>query len=233
MRLHRFYLSEKIGDRKEVTISSTDFIHQVSRVFRLGLGDKVVLFDGSGNDYISKIKDLTKNEIDLEIAEVKVSEYISNRKVFLFQSIIKKDKFEWVVEKATELGVTDIVPILSERSEKKDLNIERLNKIAVEASEQCQRGDVPVIHNPMKLELAIKNNFDCKSVVMHTVGQNFSFARLNLTKSDIGVFIGPEGGWSPVELEMFHSTNLSIYSLGKQVLRAETAAISTLSLLML
>ncbi len=233
MRLHRFYLSEKIGDRKEVAINSADFIHQVGRVFRLNVGDLIILFDGSGSDFISTIKNLSKSEIILEIVEIRPSEYMPSKRVFLFQSIIKKDKFEWVVEKAAELGITDIVPVLSERSEKKDLNLYRLNKIAIEASEQCHRGDVPVIHNPMKLDLAIRNNFDCNMVVMHMVGENLSLMRLNLAKSDIGVFIGPEGGWSPRELEMFHSANIPIYSLGKQVLRAETASVSTLSLLML
>jgi 16S rRNA (uracil1498-N3)-methyltransferase len=154
-----------------------------------------------------------------------------SRKIFLFQSIIKKDKFEWVVEKATELGVTDIVPVLAERSEKKDLNIERLRKIAIEASEQCGRGDVPMISTARRgLDECLTT--DCQKMVLHLEGENFITAKRSLEEGDgpIGVFIGPEGGWSPDEVEMFHKNNVPIYSLGKQVLRAETAAIATLSL---
>lgn len=229
MRLHRFYHSETIGDKKELIINSADFVNQVVRVFRLGVGDKVVVFDGSGNDYVYELLEVKpRGPVVLRICEVGPSRFMPTRKIYLFQSMIKKDKFEWVVEKATELGVTDIVPALADRSEKKDLNIERLRKIAIEASEQCGRGDVPVIATarPRLAELLIIN---CQKVALHLEGENFITARPRLA-GDIGVFIGPEGGWSPNELDMFHKNGVTICSLGKQVLRAETAAIATLSL---
>lgn len=233
MRLHRFYTSEKIGDKKELTINSADLANQIVRVFRLGAGDKVVIFDGSGNDYVCDILGASAREgVSLNIVEVRPSRYMPTRKVYLFQSIIKKDKFEWVVEKATELGVTDIVPLLAERSEKKDLNIERLRKIAIEASEQCGRGDVPVVHGVMT-RLSGLSEYNFRKIVMDLNGE-VATARsgLALTSSleTIGIFIGPEGGWSPSELEMFHKNGVTVCSLGKQVLRAETAAIATLSL---
>ncbi len=233
MRLHRFYTSEKIGDKKELTINSADLANQIVRVFRLGAGDKVVIFDGSGNDYVCDILGASAREgVSLNIVEVRPSRYMPTRKVYLFQSIIKKDKFEWVVEKATELGVTDIVPLLAERSEKKDLNIERLRKIAIEASEQCGRGDVPVVHGVMT-RLSGLSEYNFRKIVMDLNGE-VATARsgLALTSSleTIGIFIGPEGGWSPSEIELFHKNNVPIYSLGNQVLRAETAAIATLSL---
>jgi 16S rRNA (uracil1498-N3)-methyltransferase len=230
MRLHRFYHSETIGDKKELIINSADFANQISRVFRLGVGDKVVVFDGSGNDYICEIAEAsTRGTVVLQVIEFSPSKYMPTRKIYLFQSMIKKDKFEWVVEKATELGVTDIVPVLAERSEKKDLNIERLRKIAIEASEQCGRGDVPTIATA-RLNLEELFTFDCQKVALHLEGENFISARPRLAEGPIGVFIGPEGGWSPNELEMFHKNGVTICSLGKQVLRAETAAIATLSL---
>jgi 16S rRNA (uracil1498-N3)-methyltransferase len=233
MRLHRFYHSEKIGDKKELTISSADFANQISRVFRLSVGDKVVVFDGSGNDYICELLEARpRGPIVLRICEVGPSRFMPTRKIYLFQSMIKKDKFEWVVEKTTELGVTDIVPVLAEHSEKKSLNFERLNKIATEASEQCGRGDVPVVHGVMT-RLSGLSEYNFRKIVMDLNGE-VATARsgLALTSSleTIGVFIGPEGGWSPSELEMFHKNGITVCSLGKQVLRAETAAIATLSL---
>ncbi len=230
MRLHRFYHSEKIGDKKELTISSADFANQISRVFRLSVGDKVVVFDGSGNDYVCELLEVKpRRPIVLRICEVGPSRFMPTRKIYLFQSMIKKDKFEWVVEKATELGVTDIVPVLAERSEKKDLNIERLRKIAIEASEQCGRGDVPTIATA-RLNLEELFTLDCRKVALHLEGENFHTSRLNLAEGPVGIFIGPEGGWSLSELEMFHKNGVTVCSLGKQVLRAETAAIATLSL---
>ena len=230
MRLHRFYHGETIGDKKELIINSADFVNQVVRVFRLGVGDKVVVFDGSGNDYVCELLEVKpRGPVVLRICEVGPSRFMPTRKIYLFQSIIKKDKFEWVVEKATELGVTDIVPVLADRSEKKDLNIERLRKIAIEASEQCGRGDVPVIATARpRLEELLTIN--CQKVALHLEGENFISSRPRLAEGPIGVFIGPEGGWSPNELEMFHKNGVTICSLGKQVLRAETAAIATLSL---
>ena len=215
-----------------MNINSADFTNQVVRVFRLGLGDQVVVFDGSGNDYVCELLEVSpRGPVALRVVEISPSKFMPSRKIFLFQSIIKKDKFEWVVEKATELGVTDIVPVLVERSEKKDLNIERLRKIAIEASEQCGRGDLPMISTARRgLEECFTT--DCQKIVLHLEGENFITAKRSLEEGDgpIGVFIGPEGGWSPAEVEMFHKNNVPIYSLGKQVLRAETAAIATLSL---
>jgi 16S rRNA (uracil1498-N3)-methyltransferase len=232
MRLHRFYHSEKIGDKKEFTISSAEFANQISRVFRLSVRDRVVVFDGSGNDYVCELLEVSpRGPVVLRVVEISPSKFMPSRKIFLFQSIIKKDKFEWVVEKATELGVTDIVPVLVERSEKKDLNIERLCKIAIEASEQCGRGDVPMISTARRgLDECLST--DCQKMVLHLEGENFITGKPGHEDGDgpIGVFIGPEGGWSPDEVEMFHKNNVPIYSLGKQVLRAETAAVATLSL---
>ena len=252
MRLHRFYISEKIGSQKELVIDSAELVNQISRVFRLRTGDRVILFDGSGSDFECEICEDSIDtrgkraggvkSIRLVVREVSPSGYMPARKVVLYQAIIKKDKFEWVVEKATELGVTDIIPVLAERSEKKSLDQKRLQKIAIEASEQCGRGDVPVIHSaisrrfiPSHIERDLEKFSDASSqnVAIHLEGEEFSFSRRGLEEGSqlqpLALFIGPEGGWSPAELEMFHKQKIQICSLGKQVLRAETAAIVALS----
>lgn len=230
MRFHRFYLvNTKIGNSKELNIDSSALASQISKVFRLGPEDEVILFDGSGNDYTCSIVDISKNNIQLKVGEVAPSRYIPQNKIFLFQSLIKKDKFEWIVEKATELGVTDIVPIISERSEKKDLNLERLNKIAIEASEQSGRGTVPNIHSIIDLNSAVKDITNSRNVaVFHLEGSPVNFHQMTDGESKT-IFIGPEGGWSPAEMDMFHQNKFSVFSLGKQVLRAETAAVVALS----
>ncbi len=247
MRLHRFYIAEKIGSQKELVIDSPELVNQISRVFRLGAGDKVIVFDGSGNDFecvivheasLDKPRDKSPRgggQLQLAVGAVRPSRYVPTKKVVLYQAVVKKDNFEWIVEKATELGVTDIVPVITERSEKKDLNMERLNKIAVEASEQCGRGDVPVVHSARRGIAEVFADSDSKYGSKSINGIAFHIdgvARPRLAEElgqPLALFIGPEGGWSPAELELFHKYNLPVYSLGKQVLRAETATIVALS----
>ena len=122
MRLHRFFIEQEIPDSEEVTIADKDLIHQWQKVFRLKTGDKVIIFDGSGFDYVSEFVSLDRNNSILKIVEKKLNQNIQKKEIHLFQSIIKKDKFEWVLEKGTELGVSFFHPIISERSEKKNIN---------------------------------------------------------------------------------------------------------------
>jgi len=151
---------------------------------------------------------------------------VPQHKITLYQSIIKKDKMEWVVEKATELGVTKIVPIISERSEKKGFNVDRARKIAIEASEQCGRGDIPQIVEPITIEKAISQAE--KAIVFDSSGKSLKELDKIETKS---IFIGPEGGWSENEISKFKSQNFEILNLGDLTLRAETAAIVSLAAL--
>ena len=239
MRLHRFYTAESIDPKHEVKIHSTELMHQIRRVFRLDAGDSVVLFNGTGFDHECKIdsfdegsKILGNNCIRLHVTMTKRSRISSKRRLYLCAAIVKKDTFEWIAEKATELGVTDIIPVLAERSEKKSLNEMRLLKIAVEASEQSGRGDIPMVHPVMGLadvgEFLEKNKGIITKIAFHTEGKRLSRKEIH-QDSNLAIFIGPEGGWSESEVEMFHKDGIILRSLGDQVLRAETAVIAALS----
>ena len=149
----------------------------------------------------------------------------------LFCSLVKKDNFEWVLEKGTELGVSGFVPILSERSEKKNLNMERGKRIIREASEQSGRGVMPNLYGVHDLSRALET-FDMDFVAFDPTGKPFDKDDI-MKGGRIGILIGPEGGWSGSELELFRQKDISVYSLGTQVLRAETAAVSISSLLLL
>jgi len=246
MKLQRFFVKEKLGDLKvgdSFFIADVGLSNQLRKVFRFrGMsrgqqafrdGEVVELFNGSGFNFESKIIDFEKDGTNFVLISKEENKNISKIEVHLFQSIIKKDNFELVVEKCTELGVRLFHPVISERSEKKDLNLERLNKIAKEASEQSGRGEVPEIFAPTKLTDAVKNfngkllvfDFDAPSIV----SEQLKFK--NLKK--VGIFIGPEGGWSEGDLQVLKYAEAEIVSLGKQVLRAETASIvaSTLFLI--
>lgn len=232
MRLHRFYYNNKIGTDKLFTIESQELSDQIKKVFRLKSGDSLIVFDGSGYDHECKIVDFTPCGVKFEVTKVTDSLFMPERKVFLYASVVKKDNFEWIVEKATELGVTNIIPVISERSEKKSLNLERLIKISVEASEQSGRGDVVNIGGIITLNEALENlrqQINIKKIVFHT-GSAEILTPKKFHNENVAIFIGPEGGWAPKEIELFNQNKFEIYSLGKTILRAETAVVSALAI---
>ncbi len=147
---------------------------------------------------------------------------------------MKKDLFEMIVQKATELGVTHIVPVVSERSEKKSINDERLKKILTEAAEQSLRSRLPTLHPIKSLEEALSDVIvspRAVRVALHTSGE--PHLRETLNSPDVSLFIGPEGGWSESELTLFKEHSVKIFSLKAPVLRSETAAIAALTLALL
>jgi 16S rRNA (uracil1498-N3)-methyltransferase len=244
MRLHRFFIEETVGAKTELKIHSAELANQIRRVFRLKKGDSVVVFDGSGFDYECRIGapsgdevKSVKNLVTLDVVTTMKSRYMPVRDIYLCAAVVKKDTFEWIVEKATELGVTRIIPIMAERSEKKSLNEKRLAKIAIEASEQSGRGSVPLIAPITELKTAIelmkqeagnKENGEIGLVAFHTDTEVLKKSNLD-NSSPIAIFIGPEGGWSIDEIDLFHKNEIQVVSLGAQVLRAETAVIAALS----
>ncbi len=232
MKIQRFFIGEKIDDKKKIAISDEALIHQWRNVFRMKAGNEVVLLDNSGYEHPARFLMLEKSKAEFEILKKIKNEVVPKREVVLYQSLIKKDKFEWVVQKCTELGVSEFVPIISERSEKKDLNMERLAVIAKEAAEQSGRGRLPKLQKLLKLQEVldgIKNN----AVVFDVSGIPFPEFTKRLTLDALRCFIGPEGGWTSSELELFKSKNIPIVSIGNMTLRAETAAIAAASILLL
>jgi 16S rRNA (uracil1498-N3)-methyltransferase len=246
MKLQRFFIEEHLRNKKEVTLFEESIIHQLKDVFRLHSGNRIILLDNSGFEYLAEIIMLARGKAEIKILEANARNSI-DKEVWLFASLIKKDNFEWIVEKCTELGVSHFVPVLSERSEKKDLNIERAEKIIKEASEQSGRAVMPILHEIVNLEEALElNSKPEKLIAFHPEGELFTRdtvlgRQTELGKSlgvpdekiSYGIFIGPEGGWTEKEIELFKTKSIPLYSLGKQILRAETAAVAISSLFLL
>jgi 16S rRNA (uracil1498-N3)-methyltransferase len=153
------------------------------------------------------------------------------REVYLFSSLIKKDKYEWVLEKCTELGVTHFVPVLSARTEKKDFNQERGKKIIKEAAEQSGKSKLPNLSEPRPLDKALEEFSGIANVALHLGGETFK--TIDPQSYDIGIWIGPEGGWSDAEIELFRQHSVPIATLGPQILRSETAAVAVSSILLM
>src|SRR3989344_3031214 len=116
MRLHRFFIDKRIEGR-EITVTEERLINQWKNVFRYKIGDRVLIFDGNGKEFLGEILGIMNHEVRIMVLETKEGK-MPEKRIILCQSLIKKDNMEWVVEKATELGVSKIIPILSERSEK-------------------------------------------------------------------------------------------------------------------
>ena len=233
MRLHNFFIGQKIGEANLVRVEDAELVHQLKNVFRLEKGNEIILLDNSGFQYRSKVELLTKKEGVFEVLEVTENKVKPVRGVCLCVSMIKKDNFEWILEKGTELGVSYFIPIISERSIKTNFNHERGVKIIKEASEQSGHGKLPGLYEVISLETALddikKNNFF--AITFDKSGKKFDPKIANPTMTT--VFIGPEGGWSDAEIEEFKKREIPIFSLGNATLRAETAAISASTLLLL
>lgn len=246
MRLHRFYIKEKIdspasnalrsnaGREKEIEISNPEIIHQWKNVFRFGAGDKVILFDGNGIDFVCEIISIDKKESRLSVVEKIENKFEPKKKISLYFSLIKKNNMELILEKCTELGVSEFHPVISERSDPNkflsEQKLERARKIITEASEQSGRGELPTIHEPVFLSEVLKN-FSGDGIVFDPSGLNFEVSSYEFQV--LSLFVGPEGGWTESELEMFHQKGIQVFSLGKQILRAETAGIVSSAMMLL
>ncbi len=230
MRLHRFYVSQPLGE--EVVIDDVSLVNQWTKVFRYNVGDFVNLFNGDGNDYTYSIDSVSKKQCTLA-KQSSSPVYMPTKKTYLYLAVIKKNNFELVVQKATELGITDIVPFISERTEKKQLDTRRLQLITKEASEQSGRGDILTIHESIPFALLVEDLQHKKIASDRTFIATIHGNPLNeilcttssSSNSPCAFIIGPEGGWNDVEEAYCKDANFIGVSLGKTVLRAETAAI--------
>lgn len=223
MRLHRFYIRPERAELKQgFWLHDEPLRNQWLKVLRYHEGDQVVLFDGVETERLYKIAQIDTDGIKLELV-TEFERKLPEKQLYLFFSLLKKDKNEWVLQKCTELGVSNFVPIIADRSEKTGFNIERAEKIVIEAAEQCGRSDIPDVREPINLSTALETYKDKVQLLVsdETLGQNEQ-----ISDGVLGIFIGPEGGWTEAELEQFEQAGVGHLNLGKLTLRAETAAVA-------
>ncbi|MEI6494490.1 MAG: RsmE family RNA methyltransferase [bacterium] len=226
MKIHRF-LGDFDFSAKVIKTSDREQINQFKNVLRLSVGDTVALLDGNGHEARATVKELHKDLAEFAIEEVIILDNEPVREVTLYCAILKRENFELVAQKATEIGVKEIVPIITKRTIKTGLNQERLKKIIREAVEQSGRGIIPEIHEALDLEEAIKHaSADNKNNFLFDIsGEAWSNQIVGSSGEKIGIFIGPEGGWEAGEIEMAKNNGFHIAKLGGLTLRGETAAI--------
>lgn len=221
MKLHRFIGSYDIG-AETIEINNPEIVKQIKGVLRLEVGEALVLSDGRGKLAEYEIKEITKDQIDCSfLRTLPVSD--PDKKVSLYLAILKKENFELAVQKAVECGVTNIIPVLTERTVKTGLNTTRLEKIIREASEQSERAIVPTLQKILPFENALAHGYASEEKVLFDANSSAYSPKDNAKSASI--FVGPEGGFTEKEIAMARSAGYIISSLGSLILRGETAAV--------
>jgi len=182
MRKDRFFINTKI-EKGGLEISEKEIFHQLKDVLRKRVGDRIILFNGTGIEAEAEIKKFLKDKVEVEVLKIERPEREPKIFVSLFCSVLKKSNFELVVKKATEIGVGEVVPILCKNTVKTGLNFKRLEKIAKEAAEQSKRVTLPKIERILNFEEAIEKakNFDLK-ILFDISGKEFYPLKRKLIK---------------------------------------------------
>ena len=224
----RLYHPEKITENSS-SLLSKEHSHYLVNVMRLKKGSKVNFFNKEG-EWLSEIIFLEREKIEVKfLNKIKESSKLAN--VELAICLVKKNPMEIILQKATELGVRKIIPLVSERSEVKGLNFDRANKIVIEATEQSNQLHPPEIDKITKLKNFI-DQFENKTLLFADVNSDQKLEHKNFKPAQAScILIGPEGDFSPVERELISKkANVIPFSLSKNILRTDTAVISAISL---
>lgn len=238
--MHRCFCENPLGTLNTVVIEGEEAAH-ISKVLRLAKGDFIELTNGNGKVFLCEIEKSDKKAVEVNVKEELEVCSEPETEVTLFIGLTKSAKLEFVIQKATELGVTTIVPVAMERSVVKlkdeDKKTERYRRIALEAVKQCKRSKVPDVYEPVSFEKAAEmlGSCDVKFVPYECETTKTIKNCLNIDKKGkktVGFIIGPEGGFSPEEIEIINNNNIETVTLGKRILRMETAAISVLTIVM-
>ena len=230
MRLSRFYIAAPLSLGQHAL--PEEQAHYIGRVLRHSAGDAVQLFDGSGQEYLGQLIEVGKKSVRVELTEPLPGQPDSPLRVHLGQGLSRGERMDWAIQKATELGVAEITPIVSERcevrlkDERADKRLAHWQQVAISACEQCGRSTVPVIHPPLLLaDWFAQVEADLK-LVLHPVAEPLvSHAK----PASLAFLIGPEGGLNDNEVSQAVAAHFQAARLGPRVLRTETAAAVALS----
>ena len=241
--MHCFYTEKENITGSQVRIVGADVNH-IRNVLRMEAGEEIVVCDGEGTFHTCAIRQVSKEEIETEILESKEAETELPVKITLFQGLPKKDKMELIIQKAVELGVGEIVPVSTrfcvakiEDAKKEKKKLERWQEIARAAAKQSGRGVIPQVKPVMTLKEALQaaSQMD-ESVIPYEKAEGMKAASGEIKKmakcQSVGIFIGPEGGFAVEEIERAKEAGSVPISLGKRILRTETAGLCILSVLM-
>lgn len=240
--MYRFFVEkEQIGE-KTIRIIGSDVNH-IRNVLRMKLGEEILISDGEKKEYHCEIKTLDPEYVEALIMFVKEEGLELPSKVYLFQGLPKNDKMELIIQKAVELGVYAVVPVATKRAvvklddKKEAKKLVRWQSISESAAKQAKRLIIPEVMPVMSFKeaVAFSQTMDVR-LIPYELAENMAYTRQVLSQikpgQSIGIFIGPEGGFAEEEVELALNSGMETITLGKRILRTETAGMTVLSILM-
>lgn len=225
-----FYISKVAG---ETAYLLGEEAHHVIKVMRKKVGDEIVGIDGAGTMLVCTVRAIARDQLELAVLERHADWGEKKQSIYLLISPLHKpDRFEWLIEKAVELGVTHIVPYVGKHTVKTGLRADRMERIMVAALKQSMRSRLPVLHEPLPLREAIKQVPHDLAFVGHAeLGKPMdTYQDRFAAATTAAILIGPEGDFAPEELEVALQNDFLPVSLGHNRLRSETAAIHLLGI---
>ncbi len=245
--MYHFYTDKSNISDTQITLKGEDVNH-IKNVLRMKPGEEIIICDKEGTDHYCRIAALEKDSVIADILESGDTKAELQTRIYLFQGLPKKDKMEMIIQKAVELGVYEIIPVMTRRvivkldDEKKEAKkLERWQAIAESAAKQSGRGIIPSIHKVMSFKEAISYSNEMEVNLIPYENADSSDGGMNRSrelikslhgKKSIGVFIGPEGGFEEAEVNAAIEAGYNCISLGKRILRTETAGLTALSVIM-
>lgn len=225
--MERFYYNQALTGNA-VLLTDPEIIHKIVSVLRLKRGNRIIIFDTAQKEFLVEITEVNKKTVGAGIVEERQPKSEPNIDLILFPSLFKKNRFEWMLEKCTEIGVSEFRPIITKRSMvKSETTPERWQKIILEAIQQSGRVKIPKLFAADNLSDALKN-LSGKIMVADENSKLSDLSEISVLKESdkrINLFIGPEGGWDDQELNQFKKCGATFLNLGSRILRAETACL--------
>ena len=224
-----FFVDKDAFANDPIVIAGEEANH-IIKVLRMGIGESITVFDGDGNCADAVIEFVDQKTVFAKVLKRYPSESEPELKITLFQGIPKNPKMDLIIQKATELGVTKIVPVNTKRivaKIDKDAKIERFRRIAFEAAKQCGRAYIPKVENPISFKeaVAMMDEYDRAIIPYECEKEGKLACALDTDVSSLAIFIGPEGGFDKSEIEMAVNAKVKPVTLGKRILRTETAGL--------
>lgn len=231
----KFFTKPDFINGNELKIVGEDVSH-ISKVLRMSAGEDIIVCDGEGNDYDATITSISKTEVVAEITGKYVCDAEPCVDVTLYQALPKQGKMEYIIQKNTELGIHKIIPVYTKRCVVKPSDkTERWTKVAESAAKQCGRGIVPKVMPTISFDEAIKQMRQFDLALMPYECEEDNKLKTVLRSSEyknVSIFIGPEGGFDLKEVETAVNAGVITVTLGKRILRTETAASAVLPIIM-
>lgn len=225
--MHRFFLPEDLN-ADVIEVSGDEATHML-RVLRLTVGDRVSLFDGEGHEVIAEITGTRKHTARLRVRESLPRFRPDPPEITLVTAVPKSDRFRWLVEKATELGVRRIIPVRTERTvvHPGDGKLEKMQAASIAACKQSGRNDLLIIQDVQAWTEMLHQTARLPKLIAHPGGLPFSVSLPSFTREPhVVLIVGPEGGLTEGEVELARSAGGNVVELGRAILRIETAALS-------